>query len=192
MKNAIKIFIISLLLITQVFVLKTDVYACQNSNSVHGTSLGKAKENTFHCYNGENISYKNYKGEKTYVEVDKDAQHCYMFQDGILVWESDCVTGMPIPSKETHEGCFKITQKRTDKIIRGSYGERFVNRWMRFNDWAEGFHDSPWREVENGGNGVYGGTEYVENGSYGCVNLPLDKAIELYDLVSVGTIVVIH
>ena len=37
-----------------------------------------------------------------------------------------------------------------------------------------------------------GCTIYKYSGSHGCVNLPPSKAAELYGLISVGTIVVVH
>ena len=48
-----------------------------------------------------------------------------------------------------------------------------------------GLHDATWRSS-------FGGDIYKYSGSHGCVNLPPSKAGELYDLISVGTIVIIH
>ena len=42
-----------------------------------------------------------------------------------------------------------------------------------------GFHSAPWR-------GSFGGSEYISNGSHGCVNLPTYAAATLYKLVSQG------
>ena len=39
---------------------------------------------------------------------------------------------------------------------------------------------------------MIGGDIYKTNGSHGCVNLPKDKAAEIYDLVEIGTPVVIY
>ncbi|MBQ3466630.1 MAG: L,D-transpeptidase, partial [Firmicutes bacterium] len=38
----------------------------------------------------------------------------------------------------------------------------------------------------------FGGDIYKYSGSHGCVNLPTNKAPELYNLISVGTVVIIH
>ena len=47
------------------------------------------------------------------------------------------------------------------------------------------FHDASWRSS-------FGGTIYQYNGSHGCVNLPADKAKELYHTIKVGDVVVVH
>ena len=47
-------------------------------------------------------------------------------------------------------------------------------------------HDAPWQPD-------FGGTMYRDGyGSHGCVNLPPSKAAELYNIVDVGTVVVVH
>ena len=59
-----------------------------------------------------------------------------------------------------------------------------VKYWMPFNG-GVGLHDASWR-------GSFGGNIYQNSGSHGCINLPPKTVKRLYDLVSVGTIVVCH
>ena len=46
-----------------------------------------------------------------------------------------------------------------------------------------GLHDATWRRE-------FGGEIYLKSGSHGCINIPKDKAGELYDMVVIGTPVV--
>ena len=48
-----------------------------------------------------------------------------------------------------------------------------------------GMHDASWRDE-------FGGDIYQNEGSHGCINLPTDKAEELYGYVEIGTPVVIY
>lgn len=49
-----------------------------------------------------------------------------------------------------------------------------------------GLHDAPWQSS-------FGGSRYSSGyGSHGCVNLSMDAAASLYNLVAVGNAVVVH
>ena len=65
-----------------------------------------------------------------------------------------------------------------------SLGRFGVDRWMKFTG-AVGIHGASWRSK-------FGGDIYKYNGSHGCVNLPHDVALNLYDMVDIGTMVVVH
>ena len=56
--------------------------------------------------------------------------------------------------------------------------------WMNFYANAYGMHDATWR-------GSFGGKIYKYNGSHGCVNIPLEAAMQLYPILNVGTPVII-
>jgi lipoprotein-anchoring transpeptidase ErfK/SrfK len=60
-----------------------------------------------------------------------------------------------------------------------------VTYWMPFVDNSIGFHDAYWRSS-------FGGTIYTYGGSHGCINLPTSAAQSLYDIIEVGTVVVVH
>ena len=55
----------------------------------------------------------------TYVEIDLTGQHVYMFQDGNLVWDSDCVTGNVSKKYTTPAGIYSLAYTETDRIRRG-------------------------------------------------------------------------
>ena len=79
-----------------------------------------------------------------------------------------------------------LAYKERDVTLRGGEGdeeyESDVKYWMAFYE-GQGLHDASWRSS-------FGGNIYKHNGSHGCVNIPLDKAEALYDMVEVGTPVV--
>ena len=50
---------------------------------------------------------------------------------------------------------------------------------------GEGLHDATWRQE-------FGGEIYKNNGSHGCINMPLDIAEKVYNAVSVGTVVEVY
>ena len=150
----------------------------------------------------------------TYVEVDLTNQHCYYYENNELLWDSPCVTGTRLSNMTeeaaeyiypdltdidlentfaTPTGVYFIFEKKKNFTLNGPEtedGERewesFVKYWMPFNK-TVGFHDASWR-----GESDFGGDTYIDYGSHGCVNLPVDKAGELYKLVKVGTIVVVN
>ena len=126
----------------------------------------------------------------TFVEVDMARQHVYYFKDGQVVWDAPCVTGNVAKNYTTPDGVYSVYSKERNRVLRGKLVngkpeyEQPVSYWMPFNG-GIGLHDANWR-------GTFGGSIYKTNGSHGCINLPPEKAAKLYDLISVGTIVVCH
>ncbi|MCD7752781.1 MAG: L,D-transpeptidase [Lachnospiraceae bacterium] len=121
---------------------------------------------------------------ETYIEVSISEQHCYMYQGDELIWESDCVTGDVAKGRDTPKGVYYIEYKQQGRTLRGADYTTYVYYWMHFYDGC-GFHDAYWKTV-------FGGTEYLTNGSHGCVNLPSAKAKELYALVTSGMTVIVY
>lgn len=124
-------------------------------------------------------------GYSTYIDVNLDLQLVTYFQDGQIVFQSQCVSGCVKTKHETPKGNFKIITKVPGKRLKGPTWNCWVNRWMQFTTSACGFHDANWRSS-------FGNTIYKNDGSHGCINLPTQAAYDLYDLVSVGTIVIVH
>lgn len=121
----------------------------------------------------------------TYVDVDITNQTMTLYTNGLPVLTSDCVTGMPKNNRSTPKGAFYIMDKVPGKRLKGDTWDVWVDRWMRFTSDSVGLHDASWRKK-------FGGTIYKSNGSHGCVNLPKDVAYTLYDLVVIGTPVIVH
>ena len=120
----------------------------------------------------------------TYVEVNLTAQHMYYYKDGSLVLETDFVSGNDAKGWSTPPGAFGLYYKQRDKTLRGEGYATPVSFWMPFNG-GIGFHDATWQPT-------FGGDRYKSHGSHGCVNMPEEKAKELYDLISAGIPVVCH
>ncbi len=119
-----------------------------------------------------------------YVEIDLTAQHLWVYKDGAVVAESDCVSGNISKNNGTHVGIYGITYKERDATLSGSNYASHVSYWMPFNG-NEGMHDATWRSS-------FGGDIYLTSGSHGCVNLPLENARKIYDLVEKGEAVIIY
>ncbi len=116
----------------------------------------------------------------TYVEIDLTHQHLYLYQKGQLVLETDFVSGMMTRSDcISPQGVFRVTYKTTNATLRGGDYEQFVYYWMPFHG-NFGMHDATWRTE-------FGGDIYLtDQGSHGCINLPLDKAEQIYHAVYAG------
>ncbi len=127
----------------------------------------------------------------TYAEVDLTNQHMYFIQDGQVVMDCDVVTGKPSNGHATPQGTYSLTYKKKDAVLKGEIqpnGEREyetpVAYWMPFNG-GIGFHDATWQSS-------FGGSRYLTNGSHGCINMPLSKAAELFELIPDQCPVVCH
>lgn len=134
-----------------------------------------------------------------YIDIDLGEQHVRLYDGGSVVWEADCVsggldtvknvmhstpTGVYSINSNMRSGNIKLTGK-TDPVTLEPEYISYVDYWMPFIDDSVALHDADWRSS-------FGGSIYRSNGSHGCVNLPSDKARELYGIVDVGTVVVVH
>ena len=118
----------------------------------------------------------------TYVDVSINDQTLTYFVNGVPVLQTPCVTGSP--GRGTPRGVFQINTRTPGKYLNGPTWHVWVNRWMRFAGNC-GIHDATWRKQ-------FGGDIYKHNGSHGCVNIPKDMAIQLYNMVGIGTTVIVH
>lgn len=130
----------------------------------------------------------------TYLEVDIPAQHMWYVVNGAVQLETDVVTGLPTPERETPTGVYSILEMKRDKVLKGTIDpstgkpiyETQVAYWMRVTWTGIGFHDAIWQSA-------FGGNRYQTSaGSHGCINMPLDQAASLYGMLSMGTPVIIH
>ena len=114
----------------------------------------------------------------SYVEIDLTNQHLYLYYDGVVVLETDFVSGDMSNGNTTPPGLFGLTYKTTNAVLRGRDYVTPVTYWMPFNG-NIGMHDATWRSQ-------FGGDIYLTNGSHGCINLPLDKAAAIYPYLTAG------
>ena len=121
----------------------------------------------------------------TFVEVDISDQTTYLINNYDEIFSTANVTGKD--SSPTDLGCYSILYKEKDTDLVGPGYRSHVDFWMPFNQNGEGLHDADrWRY------GVYGGEIYHENGSHGCVNMPLEATEIIYNNVDAGTLVLVH
>ena len=120
----------------------------------------------------------------TYAEVSIDGQYMWMYQNGEVVLESDVVTGMPDSEHDTPIGIYSIIYMQENATLRGDDYETEVAYWMVFTT-DIGFHDADWQWA-------FGDDMYIDNGSHGCVNLPLEVAEQLYGFVYPGMPVFVY
>lgn len=118
----------------------------------------------------------------TYVEIDMGEQMMYYYLNGRLELETPVVTGNTSRHMGTPSGVNYVYLKQTDRILRGEGYASHVNFWMPVKG-NVGIHDSAWRAS-------YGGSIYQTNGSHGCINTPYSAMTKLYEMVEVGTPVV--
>jgi len=118
----------------------------------------------------------------TYIEVDMTEQRMYYYEEGRLKLETDIVTGNTSRRMGTPEGVNYVYDKETDRVLRGRDYASFVKYWMPVKG-NYGIHDASWRNK-------FGGRIYQKNGSHGCINTPTDDMAKLYEMVEIGTPVV--
>ncbi len=119
----------------------------------------------------------------TYIEVDLTNQMMYYYKNGRLKIETPVVTGNTSLGRGTPEKVCFVYSKERNRILRGEGYASFVNYWMPVYG-GVGIHDASWR-------GSYGGKIYKTNGSHGCINTPYAEVSRLYDMVEIGTPVII-
>ena len=127
----------------------------------------------------------------TYIEANLSSQHVWIYVDGTMVCETDCVSGNTSLGRGTPTGVFQILYKDTDvdlkgqQLANGQYSYiSHVNYWMPFYGGC-GFHDASWRSR-------FGGSIYKTDGSHGCINLPPSITPKFYGYVRSGMPVIVY
>ena len=121
---------------------------------------------------------------KTYIEINISKQKLWYYKAGVLIIESDIVTGNLSNGNGTPNGAYYIKYKELNATLKGPGYSTGVSYWMPFNE-SIGLHDAKWR-------GAFGGSIYKSDGSHGCINLPFFTAQTIYNNVSPGGIVICY
>lgn len=142
-------------------------------------------------YEMEEVSSENYGIGNSYVEIDLTRQHVWVYIDGEMNIETDCVTGCVSKDYDTPTGVYYLEYKRKGKMLIGKKDkngkpeyETWVDYWMPFNG-NIGLHDATWRKD-------FGGDIFLKDGSHGCVNLPPEKAKEIFTTIEKGIPVIVY
>lgn len=118
----------------------------------------------------------------TYIEIDMTRQMLYYYEQGELMLDCSVVTGNVRRGWSTPEGVNYVYNKQTDRVLRGPGYASPVDYWMPVVK-SVGIHDADWRTE-------FGADIYKTNGSHGCVNVPPNHMSLLYEMVEIGTPVV--
>ncbi len=132
-----------------------------------------------------------------YCDVDLSEQHArYYDASGNLLWESGIVSGAPTDGNSTPTGVYYLKMHQSPSMLRGpkddsgNYAwESEVQYWMPFVGNLVGLHDADWQPSSAFSNPTAYSSGY---GSHGCVNLPTDKAGEIYNIIQNGDPVIVH
>ena len=117
-----------------------------------------------------------------YVEVDIDNQKLTVYKSGEVVISTDVVTGN-LNGFQTITGLYYAYNKETDQWMSGEDYLVFSKYWIGI-DGAYGLHDASWRTH-------FGKDFYVNGGSHGCVNIPVDAMPTIFDTVEVGDAIIL-
>lgn len=126
-----------------------------------------------------------------YVELDRNRQTLWEYKSGEKILETECVTGDVAKGHSTPTGIYYPDGKRRNIVLTDH-----VTYWSPVKVFIPfcggiGFHDASWR-YDKYGNPHFGGDIYKTNGSHGCVNMPIQAALELYDNIEMNTVIIIY
>ena len=114
----------------------------------------------------------------SYIEISLEKQHLWLYKDGVLITETDIVSGLPTEDRATYKGAWPIAYKASPYTLSSEvYGySTEVTYWMPFVC-GQGLHDADWQTQ-------FGGDVYKTNGSHGCINLPPEQAEIIYLIIN--------
>jgi hypothetical protein len=121
---------------------------------------------------------------KTFIEVNMDKQELKYYVDSELSMEMPVVTGNINRGRGTPAGIFDVYNKRYHTYLRGVGYVSYVNYWLGVHK-GVGIHDANWRSE-------FGEEIYKSDGSHGCINCPEEKVFPLWEVVEVGTPVILY
>ena len=134
----------------------------------------------YYCWrNGNAFELKD-----NYVEVDISNQTMTYFKDGEVLVTTPIVSGATW-GYPTPEGLYKVENKDTNCWLSGADYNVHVDYWIGVIGWQIGIHDADWRTI-------FGGQQYIREGSHGCINTPKEAVIPIFENIEVGVPVLIH
>ncbi len=120
----------------------------------------------------------------TYIEINMGKQMLYYYVDGVLNMDMPIVTGNVNRSRGTPTGIYPVYNKRYHTNLIGTDYVSYVNYWLGVHK-GVGIHDATWRSK-------FGDDIYKRDGSHGCINCPLESVEGLWEVVDVGTPVILY
>lgn len=120
----------------------------------------------------------------TYVEIDLSGQYMWYYLNGSVFVSTPITSGTMNTGHATPSGVYFINCRTQNTILVGEDYKTPVNFWMQVVG-GVGIHDSLWRSV-------YGGSEYINDGSHGCINTPYDAVSSIFWNIEVGVPVIMY
>ncbi|HMS25367.1 MAG TPA: L,D-transpeptidase, partial [Acidimicrobiia bacterium] len=120
--------------------------------------------------------WSNTQGQHVYISISR--QHLWACNGQQTVLATAVTTGRA-SFGGTPIGIFRVYAKQRNTYLTGPGYRSFVQYWMPFMR-GYGMHDASWRST-------FGGPDYGQIGSHGCVNMPPHQAVQLFNWINVGT-----
>ncbi len=140
------------------------------------------------AYQKDYVNYTNDWDTKNYSEIDLSEQMVYVYKNGKLVYSCICVTGLESdPERATRTGCYYIKDKKEEYVLVGEDYETPTKFWVRIMWTGTGYHYLGRSDWDN-----WTPDLYKTRGSHGCINLQMEDAESIYNLVSMRDAVFIH
>jgi len=130
------------------------------------------------------VQSPSYGAKGTYIYIDISSQTLTYFIDGQVDMSCPVVTGNVSQGHGTPTGVYRINNKSTDTRLKGEGYDVKVAYWMSFIGGYIGMHSAQWRSS-------FGGSQYLTDGSHGCVNMPTSAAAYIFNNAPTGTPVIV-
>lgn len=125
--------------------------------------------------------------KKNFTEISLQAQKVYVWRKGKVVFSCRCITGRPVPERQTRTGAYFIKEHQPHRVLKGDDYETPVDNWVRIMWTGTGFHAAPWQPWS-----VWSKTLYKSRGSHGCINLSYEDSVKIYKLTKYREMVFIY
>lgn len=113
----------------------------------------------------------------TYIEISIQRQRMWLYVDGVIRVNTDITTGRDTDDRRTPTGMFRTLDFKEDFTMTGEGYTAKCKYFIQVTADGVGIHDASWRSN-------YGGDEWVERGSHGCINTPFDAARTIFEIIT--------
>lgn len=110
----------------------------------------------------------------TYIEISIQNQHMWYYKDGLLIIDTDVITGLPDKGRDTPTGIYYVISLNRNYTMYFDDGSAECDYFIKVTNSGVGIHDASWRDV-------FGGSIWETNGSHGCINTPYDAEVTIFN-----------
>ena len=138
------------------------------------------------AFSKDYVNYQDWDPDN-YTEVSIAEQMIYVHRNGTVAFKCKTISGLPVEGRETGKGVFYVKGRSLDRVLKGEDYETPVKYWIRLTTTGTGFHAAPWQHWDK-----WSKTYYKKHGSHGCLNLSMNNAKKMYDIILQGEAVFIY